>query len=522
MPKQILTDKKCRTMQLPEDRRVRGGYKFYSGVTSDGLGLLLRLTYGDGVTGRAIYVYVPGRDGTKRRRHCVATLSLNEYADKAGRKRRVWLIRDPATKEKRQGHWNDVLNAIRVLLNKPPIHAADDPLLVEVCQRFIESRKVAKKTAQDLETALFRWVAPGLAGAPLPYTGSRDLEQVPGGTIRIGQVTERMLEGLFISIRALCREATVKNAVSVLGPAIRWAIEKGLLHSSIRSAMAVPQHQVREEGHYTWSEWCRLEAALEELLVCPDARRKARGPKARTSDRALAAEYRAYCYYLLDALLCSRPGEPRNAAWRDLDLDGDKPHLWLGKHKTMKTLGTRRSLSLRRRAVGLLEFMKSSPMIQDGDRQFPLYPEESPFIFPSPADPGKPVSDKVSHRWHKVCEMAGVPRLGLHSLRSVMATELSARFGVKDVAVALGITEVTALKSYIQSRGSHSVMTRFDESLTGKCDLCNVPTPTADLSQQRVTLGAGGVEVEATINTCTAPKCRQQVAKILQGGLRAA
>lgn len=137
----------------------------------------------------------------------------------------------------------------------------------------------------------------------------------------------------------------------------------------------------------------------------------------------------------------ARFGEAAALRWEDLVLDGPTPTVHIRRGVAVNVVGLTKTGRDRKVPLG--------PALVAELRRFR---HDREFVFVRPAD-GKFLSPASTRKHlHKICDRAGVPRIGWHTLRHTFATELTARqVSLRIVQKLLGHTSIKTTERYVHA-----------------------------------------------------------------------
>jgi integrase len=229
------------------------------------------------------------------------------------------------------------------------------------------------------------------------------------GKIRLSKLTATHVQHLITELRAKgLADDTVRLVHATLRAALGVARRRGQVYDNV--ATLIEPISVRREEVTPFTE-----AELGRLL-------------------ALAEGDRLGAYLTVAVSLGLRPGEARALRWIDLDLDGDKPSLFvrnafsrspggeaLGPPKTERS---RRELPM---PSQLVEALKQHRRRQHAERLYvgPVW-QDGDFVFAQ--GDGRPLSERTLRRWFTdLCTRAEVSSRRLYDLRHTAASLLVAQ-----------------------------------------------------------------------------------------------
>ncbi len=250
--------------------------------------------------------------------------------------------------------------------------------------------------------------------------------------------------------RKIGKEAPVEanRCLETLRAAWRWADREGLLDDGLQD----PTKRVKRYRERSRDRWLRKEevARLMETVQAEE------DPQVRAAIPLL----------LLTGL---RKGELLSARWADVDLERGEIHLRRTKS------GEAQVRLLPAQAVTII---RELPRVRIREARTPgETPEDSPFLFPSPADPTMPRGD-LKGPWDRIRRKAGLRDVTLHDLRRT-AGSFMAQAGVplQVIQEVLGHSHpsVTKLYARLASENERKALETLSEALSGPLGLSLAP-----------------------------------------------
>jgi integrase len=272
------------------------------------------------------------------------------------------------------------------------------------------------------------------------------------GKLRLEDLTRDVLASWH---RTLGKKTPVEanRALETLRAAWRWAEGEGLLPDGLTDPTKSVK-KFRERSRDRWLSKAEVQRLMEAVKAEDDPYVRAAVP-----------------LFLLTGL---RRRELLGARWADIDFT--RGELTLHETKT----GVAQVRLLTGRAVSIL-------------RELPRM-EESPYVFPSPADSTKP-RDGLKKPWERIREAAGLAGVTLHDLRRTAGSHLAqAGVSIQVIGEVLGHSHpgVTKLYARLSSENERKALDTLGDILAGPLGLSNEPKGSEALPDQLVAL------VEAT------------------------
>jgi integrase len=228
-----------------------------------------------------------------------------------------------------------------------------------------------------------------LAAEILPRLGKR----------KLGEITAADAQRLHDELAA--RRVLANRCLDLLSALWRWAEEQGLASGPNPCRRVERNEEPRRARHLTHEELARLGAKADALVA-------ARKMPARVG-----------LLVRLIALTGCRPGEIKGLAWTDVDLGRRVLRL-----KDAKTGD--RDVWIAEPTKAALEALRALPTATSpGKRRKAVKPQESPWCFPSPRDPSRPVKE-FRKPWAALLEAAKIAHTEPYVLRHTYASESEA------------------------------------------------------------------------------------------------